>query len=355
MTAGNIGVVWDPVFLAHNTDAGHPEHPRRLKSLYRRLETPSLKRRFTTVVPPAATEDEILLVHSPAYLAQVKTTAASKRSALSGDTLTCHRTYGVAARAVGGTLEAVRQVVAGALDNALVLARPPGHHAERTRAMGFCIFNNVAIGCRMARQILGLERVMVVDWDIHHGNGTQHLFERDPSVFFFSSHQFPHYPGTGHLTEAGLGPGEGTTMNVPLPRGCGDGEFTAIYQRLLPPVAAAFQPELILVSAGFDIHAADPLGGMRVTPAGFAGLTRLLLEVSRLSGARGVVFCLEGGYAADALTDSVLAMIAELTGQTVTDVDALAATAHPGRLNGILGRCVHTHGRFWKALEPNSS
>jgi acetoin utilization deacetylase AcuC-like enzyme len=174
--------------------------------------------------------------------------------------------------AVGGTLEAVRQVTAGSLSHAAGLARPPGHHAERNRAMGYCIFNNVAIGSMAARTALGLARVMVVDWDLHHGNGTQHIFERDPSVFFFSSHQFPHYPGTGHLTETGLGPGEGTTMNVPLIRGCGDGEFAALYQGLLPLVARAFKPELILVSAGFDIHADDPLGGMKVTPAGFAGL-----------------------------------------------------------------------------------
>jgi acetoin utilization deacetylase AcuC-like enzyme len=212
--------------------------------------------------------------------------------------------------------------------------------------MGYCIFNNVAIGAMAARKNLGLARVMVVDWDLHHGNGTQHIFERDPSVFFFSSHQFPHYPGTGHFTETGLGPGEGTTMNVPLGRGCGDGEFAAIYQRLLGPAVRSFKPQLILVSAGFDIHAADPLGGMKVTPAGFAGLTRLILDLARQACAGRVVFCLEGGYHADALADSALAMIDELTGRTSTNVDAMAAKADPGRLNTILARCIHTHQRF---------
>ncbi len=345
------GVVWDPVYLEHVTDDGHPDHPRRLKPLYRRLQDPLVKIRFTTIVPPAATDEEILLVHSPSYLKQVKATATFPASALSADTLTCDRSFPVAAKAVGGTIEAIRQVLAGTLSHALVLARPPGHHAERTRAMGYCIFNNVAIGCMAARTAMGLARVMVVDWDLHHGNGTQHIFERDPSVFFFSSHQFPHYPGTGHFTETGRGPGEGTTMNVPMSRGCGDGEFAALYQRLLTPVVRAFEPQLILVSAGFDIHAADPLGGMKVTPAGFAGLTRLILDVARQTCAGRVVFCLEGGYNADALADSALAMIDELTGRTSTDVDAMAASADPGRLNPIVDRCIHTHRWFWKELD----
>jgi acetoin utilization deacetylase AcuC-like enzyme len=340
------GVVWDPVYLEHVTDAGHPDHPRRLEPLYRRLAVPSDRGRFATIVPPPATDAEILLVHSPSYLQQVKATATLAASALSADTLTCNRSYAVAAMAAGGTIEAIRQVVDRTLSQAFVLARPPGHHAERTRAMGYCIFNNVAIGAMAARKNLGLARVMVVDWDLHHGNGTQHIFERDPSVFFFSSHQFPHYPGTGHFTETGLGPGEGTTMNVPLGRGCGDGEFAAIYQRLLGPAVRSFKPQLILVSAGFDIHAADPLGGMKVTPAGFAGLTRLILDLARQACAGRVVFCLEGGYHADALADSALAMIDELTGRTSTNVDAMAAKADPGRLNTILARCIHTHQRF---------
>ena len=351
----DTGVVWDSAYLEHVTDDGHPDHPRRLKDLYRRLQDPSVNRRFTTIHPPVATDEEILLVHSPAYLKKVKATATIESASLSADTLTCDRSYQVAAMAVGGTLEAIRQVIAGNLSHAVVFARPPGHHAERNRAMGYCIFNNVAIGAMAARTALGLARVMVVDWDLHHGNGTQHIFERDPSVFFFSSHQFPHYPGTGHLTETGLGSGEGTTMNVPLIRGCGDGEFAALYQRLLPLVAHAFKPDLILVSAGFDIHANDPLGGMKVTPAGFAGLTRLLLDVARQICGGRVVFCLEGGYHANALADSAMSMIDELTGRTTTDVDAMAASADPGRLNPIVDRCVHTHRRFWKELDGQLS
>lgn len=345
MTA--TGVVWDSAYLEHVTDEGHPDHPRRLKPIYRKLKELAVRNQFVSIVPSEATEEEILLVHSPAYLAKVRATAGQAASALSADTLTCDRSWQIARLAVGGTIGAIRQVIDGELVNALVLARPPGHHAERTRAMGYCIFNNVAIGAMAARRFMGVDRVMVVDWDLHHGNGTQHIFERDPAVFFFSSHQFPHYPGTGHRSETGLGPGEGTTMNVPLAKGCGDAEFTAIYRRLLVPVARAFRPQLVLVSAGFDIHTDDPLGGMRVTPAGFAGLTRVLLDIAREVCDGRVVFCLEGGYNADALADSALAIIDELTGQTVTDSAAMAAGADAGRLNAILEGCLHIHGRFW--------
>jgi acetoin utilization deacetylase AcuC-like enzyme len=344
------GVVWDPVYLAHVTDEGHPDHPRRLEPLFRQLPDMTATGRFTAIAPLAASDDDILLVHSPAYLAQVKATASHPMASLSADTLTCDCSCKVATLAAGGTIEAIRQVIAGKLAHALVLCRPPGHHAERSRAMGYCIFNNVAIGSQFARTAMGLKRVMIVDWDLHHGNGTQHIFERDPTVFFFSSHQFPHYPGTGHFTETGLGPGEGTTMNVPLNRGCADAEFAAIYQSLLVPVVRAFKPQLIVVSAGFDIHAQDPLGGMQVTPVGFAGLTRLILDAAQETCGGRVVFCLEGGYDGDALAESVLAVIGELTGRTTTDVAALAARARAGHITTTLERCRHTHGRFWDAL-----
>ena len=344
------GVVWDPVYLEHVTDDGHPDHPRRLQRLYDCLQTPPASGRFITVAPEPSSDQEILLVHSPAYFKKVRATSGKGAASLSADTLTCDRSFHVAMMAAGGVIKAIRKVLDGSLANALVLCRPPGHHAERTRAMGYCIFNNVAIGAMVARKIMGLARVMVVDWDLHHGNGTQHVFERDPTVFFFSSHQFPHYPGTGHPTETGLGPGEGTTMNVPLMRGCGDGEFIAIYQALLMPVVRAFRPELVLVSAGFDIHAADPLGAMKVSPRGFAGLTRLMLDLARQSCRGRVVFCLEGGYDAGAMAEGAMAMIDELSGQTTTDVNALASTADADRVETIIHRCTHVHGRFWTEL-----
>lgn len=344
------GVVWDPVYLEHVTDEGHPDHPRRLRRLYDCLQALPPDSGFTVLRPSPASDQDILLVHSKAYLKQVKATVGKGGAALSADTLTCDRSFHVAAMAAGGVIKAMGKVLDGALANALVLCRPPGHHAERTRAMGFCIFNNISIGAMAARKIMGLARVMVVDWDLHHGNGTQHIFERDPSVFFFSSHQFPHYPNTGHPTETGLGPGEGTTMNVPLTKGCGDGDFMAIYRRLLVPVARAFKPELILVSAGLDIHKDDPLGAMNVTPKGFAGLTRLMLDLAAEICHGRVVFCLEGGYEADAMKSGMMAMIDELTGRTTTDVNALARAADANRTATIIRRCAHVHGRFWAEL-----
>ena len=342
-----LGIVWDPVYLDHHTDAGHPDQPGRLKLLYDRLAERVSLDQFVTIAPPPAGDVAILRVHSSAYLAQVKATAEKSAGALSADTLTCEHSFRVADRAAGGAIEAVRQVVAGRLDHALVLARPPGHHAERSRAMGYCIFNNVAIAAMAARAELGLARVMIVDWDLHHGNGTQHIFERDPHIFFFSSHQYPCYPGTGHFSETGLGPGEGTTMNVPLKRGFGDAEFLALYREILVPAAREFEPELIVVSAGFDIHTDDPLGGMRVTPAGFAGLGRLMMQIAGEVCRGRVVFCLEGGYDSGALCVSILSMIDELTDGTVTDVVALAAGADMARVRGVSRRCRHIHGRFW--------
>ena len=345
------GVVWDAIYLEHVTDEGHPEHPRRLHRLYDCLQMPPTSSRFITVEPEPAGDPEILLVHSPAYLKKVKATVGKGAAALSADTFTCDRSFHVAAMAVGGVIKAIAKVLDGSLTHALVLCRPPGHHAERSRAMGYCIFNNIAIGAMAARKVMGLERVMVVDWDLHHGNGTQHIFERDPTVFFFSSHQFPHYPGTGHATETGLGAGEGATMNVPLLKGCGDGDFLTIYQRLLVPVALAFKPELLLVSVGLDIHADDPLGAMKVSPVGFAGLTRLMLDLARQTCAGRVVFCLEGGYAPVAVADGVLAMIDELAGLTTTDINTLAKGADMNRVEPIINRCTHVHGRFWEELK----
>jgi acetoin utilization deacetylase AcuC-like enzyme len=252
--------------------------------------------------------------------------------------------------AVGGTLQAIGEVWKGRLSNALALVRPPGHHAETARAMGFCLFNNVAIGAAAARQTLGARRVLIVDWDVHHGNGTQHAFERDPHVLFFSSHQHPGYPGTGLYTETGLGAGEGYTVNLPLAKGYGDGEFAALYQRLLKPLALAFDPDLILVSAGFDIHAKDPLGRMRVTATGFAALTRILMDIAARCCGGKLVLVLEGGYRRTALNESIRSVLGELTDQTQTDYQALARRADTRKVDYVFHRCAMVHQKFWSGL-----
>ena len=267
-------IVRDHRFLDHRTGRDHPETPRRIEAIYNMLDQPGMAGRFATIVPRLAEKAEILLVHSPAYLDKVAATATRECTALSPDTITSSGSYETARLAVGGLLQAATKVGSGCYSNAFALVRPPGHHAEVNRAMGYCLFNNAAVAAVYARKILGMARVLIIDWDVHHGNGTQHIFEKDNTVLFFSMHQYPHFPGTGSFTETGLGTGEGFTVNLPLARGYGDSEYTAILHALLPPLAAEFKPDIIIVSAGFDPHETDPLGNMRLSPAGFAALTK---------------------------------------------------------------------------------
>jgi acetoin utilization deacetylase AcuC-like enzyme len=241
-------------------------------------------------------------------------------------------------------------VHSGKLDNAFALVRPPGHHAERAQAMGFCLFNNAAIAARYAQEHLKLSRIMVVDWDLHHGNGTQHSFEEDASILYFSTHQYPYYPGTGSLTEVGRGKGEGYTVNVPLSMGYGDGEYVGIFERILRPVTLEFNPEIILVSAGFDIYMEDPLGGMNVTPDGFAGLTRSIMQMANECCAGKVVITLEGGYDLQGLRDSVKAVLKELAGLSETDMRVLLNKADQRALDHVTKQVIDVQRRYWKSF-----
>lgn len=245
--------------------------------------------------------------------------------------------------AAGAAIEAVTAVMQGAADNAFALVRPPGHHAEVDRAMGFCVFANVAIAAEHARQTLGAQRVLVVDWDVHHGNGTQHVFEARDDVLVFSAHQWPHYPGTGGQHEQGRGAGTGYTINAPLPAGLGDGDYASIFREVLRPVAESFRPDLVLVSAGFDAHRDDPLGGMAVTADGFAGLCGVVREIAGLSAGGKLVLVLEGGYDLAGLADSVHACVEVLAGAT-PPVAAAASAAGEAALRQTLA----TQRRHWR-------
>ena len=216
--------------------------------------------------------------------------------------------------------------------------------------MGFCLFNNVALAAEFARKNLGMERVLIIDWDVHHGNGTQHLFERDPAVLFFSIHQYPHFPGTGFFTEAGIGPGEGYTVNLPIPRGYGDGEYVAILSAILPPLAEEFRPDLILVSAGFDMHPEDPMGGMQVTSRGFSGMTRCIMELADQCCGGKLVLSLEGGYCIDAIGEVVKAVLMELAGLTCCHLPDMVDQARPKKVLYALKRSVNVQRQYWKAL-----
>jgi acetoin utilization deacetylase AcuC-like enzyme len=310
------GVVKDTRYLQHSAGFSHPESPERLTAIYEMLDNPLMHWKFTHIEPRVATHKEIETIHSPSYVEFIASTAGQSCVYLDPDTATSPETYEIAKLAVGGVCNAIDEVMEGKVDNAFAFVRPPGHHAEKDAAKGFCVFNNIAIGAMHAISKYNLKRILIIDWDLHHGNGTQHSFYNDPRVLYFSTHQYPYYPGTGALQEIGRGPGEGYTINVPLSEGAGDADFVKIFRKILQPVALEFKPELILLSAGFDTYFQDPLGGMRVKPEGFANLARILLNIAGACCQGRFVAVLEGGYHISGLTRSVKAVLEEMLDET---------------------------------------
>lgn len=304
-----IGIVRDSRYLEHKTGVHHIEVPRRLETIYSMIDTNGFKDTLTLIPPRFASLEEIEMVHTPDYIEKILDTAGEPLRYLDPDTVTSEATCQAAFLAAGGVLEAVRTVVTGELDTAFAFVRPPGHHAERNRQMGFCIFNNVALAAEYCRKQFGLKRILIVDWDVHHPNGTQHIFERSPEILLFSTHRFPFFPGTGAMNEIGFDRGAGYTINVPLPTQRDDSDFAEVYRKILLPVALEFQPELVLVSAGFDTHHDDPIGGMRLTENGYAYLTDLLLGLADTVCQGKIVFILEGGYDLGGLRKSIKAVL----------------------------------------------
>jgi len=313
-------VMQSEVFLEHDPGWGHPESPDRLRAVYQAVQEEREDFLFPEVVP--ADEEILSLVHTRAHIRRVAATAGKPYELLDPDTHTSPRSYEAAMLAAGAVVEGVRLVTNGEVDNVAALVRPPGHHAEKDRTSGFCLFNNVAVGARYGLERLGLQRVLIVDWDLHHGNGTQHAFYDTSSVLYFSTHQYPYFPGTGGLHETGEGEGEGFTVNVPLPGGQDDRAYARIMNSLLVPLARQYRPELIMVSAGYDIYGGDPLGTMSVTRDGFAYLTRVLVELAGELCAGRLVLALEGGYNLKGLADGVLATLKEMRGEEVLSRDA---------------------------------
>ena len=341
------GIVKGDIFLKHIPGNGCPDTPKRLTSLYSMLNDSDMQGNFVDVRPQKAEKEAVLLFHSPEYFAKIAETKGKKLIALTADTHACEDTFDAALYAAGGLLKSISRVAAKDLDNAFALIRPPGHHAEKSRAMGYCLFNHIALGAMFAQKILKLGRILIIDWDIHHGNGTQHAFERDPSVLFFSIHQAGLFPGTGTFTETGLGKGEGYTINLPIPKRYGDAEYTAIFERLLAPVAEQFAPELILVSAGFDTHKDDPMGSMLMTASGFAGMAASIKKIADKVCGGKMVYSLEGGYNCDALSEAVKAVLKEMAGITCCDVSAMAAKANKKKVDYVVRRCIDVHRHVW--------
>ena len=315
-------VVVDEVYLRHDPGSGHPESPRRIQALLQMLRSPGAPR-VKRLAPEPADPGEIALNHDRRYIERVAATARRDFYAFDPDTWTCSETYDAARSAVGGVRVLVDAIMAGEVRNGFALVRPPGHHAEYDRAMGFCFFNNVAVAARHLLRQHGLSRILIVDWDLHHGNGTQHSFERDSRVLYVSLHQYPHYPGTGRADEIGRESGEGYTVNIPLPPGCGDEVYLAAFHHLLEPIAAAYRPEFILVSAGFDAHRRDPLGGMELTERGYAAMTARLMTWADGWCSGRLALVLEGGYDRAALTASVDATLRVLNGEATPEVSKL--------------------------------
>lgn len=303
---GKTGLVYDPRYLEHDMGMGHPESPNRLRAIMQQLEQSGTLAQLTKIEPRMAEDEWITRVHTAAYLASLKQHApASGLVSLDPDTSMSPGSLTAAYLAAGGALAAVDAIMTKQVDHVFCAVRPPGHHAEASRAMGFCLLNNVAIAARYAQKKHGLSRVLIVDWDVHHGNGTQHSFEDDPSVLFFSTHQFPHYPGTGRESEHGRGAGESYTINVPMEAGEGDDEYRAIFHKVLVPAAEQFKPELVIISAGFDAHKDDPLASMGLTEAGYAELTGIVAGIAKKYAQGRILSSLEGGYNLTALAASV--------------------------------------------------
>lgn len=312
------GLVYDPIYLEHDT-GDHVENSRRLVDAMSYLKETGIKEKLTCLPPRPASLEELEMIHTPEYISYVKSKAEKGGGWLDPDTVMSPKSYEAALYAAGGVLAAVEAVMKGEVDNVFALVRPPGHHAIHDRAMGFCIFNNVAIAAKFALSKFNLNRVLIADFDVHHGNGTQDAFYADPKVLYFSTHQYPFYPGTGWMDETGTGGGEGTTVNFPMAAGWGDEEYLRAFNEVLVPVTRRFQPQLILVSAGFDAHWADHLAMMRVTITGFAQMAMILKELAAELCQGRLVFTLEGGYNLRVVTSSIKAIFDVLLGNSEID------------------------------------
>jgi len=308
-----VGLIYDPVYLEHDTGT-HVENTQRLVATMSHLEENHLKDKLVLLSPRAATIDELATVHAPEYISRIRSQAEGGGGWLDADTVMSPGSYNAAIYAAGGALTAVDTVMSRQVNSAFALVRPPGHHATCWQAMGFCLFNNVAIAAKYALANFDIKRILIVDFDVHHGNGTQDTFYTDPHVLYFSTHEYPFYPGTGSIDETGARDGEGFNVNVPLLAGWGDDEYQAVFEDILAPMAKRFEPQLILVSAGYDAHWADSLALMQVSISGFARLVEIIKTLADMLCQGRMVFTLEGGYHLEALSLSIAATLDILRG-----------------------------------------
>lgn len=306
------GFVYHSDFVKHDTGAGHPERPDRLIHLIKKIKESDISEKLIKLDFEPATRDSVQMVHPENYIDKVQNSCKEGLHYLDSDTIVCQNSYQVALLAVGGIIEACKKVCSGELTNAFCAVRPPGHHAEPLRSMGFCLFSNVAIAARWLQANTEAERVCIIDWDVHHGNGTQAVFWEDPSVLYISMHQHPLYPGTGLAEETGEGEGEGFTLNNPLPAGSNDDDYRRVFEGKVVPAVRKFQPDFLLISAGFDAHTSDPLASMNVTEVGFKMMTECVKNLASDLCENRLVSVLEGGYNLESLSASVYEHIESL-------------------------------------------
>ena len=340
-----VGLVYDPIFLEHNT-GDHVENSQRLIATVSLLQESQLMEKLTIIPPRAASMDELALIHSESHINRVQSYSASGGGWLDGDTFASPESFKVALYAVGGGLRGIDALMAKEVNHVFALVRPPGHHATRHHAMGFCLFNNIAIAAKYALDNYNLERILIADFDVHHGNGTEEIFYSDPRVLYFSTHQSPYYPGTGALGDEGSAEGRGMTVNVPLPAYCGDKEYQRVYKDLLMPIARQFKPQLILVSAGYDIHWADQLALMQVTVNGFGSIVSIIKELADELCDGKLLLSLEGGYHLKALPLGIRATI-EVLLDIPQSPDILGEPLReimPRNIDYIVGQVASRHG-----------
>jgi acetoin utilization deacetylase AcuC-like enzyme len=339
------GYVYDPIYLEHDL-RGHPENQQRLKTILQVLQEHHMLERLVPISAQPITPERLHWAHEPGYVEQVRRVAQRGGGNLDMDTYVRPASYDAALMAAGGLVEATRAVLDGEIDNAFALVRPPGHHALRNRGMGFCLFNNIAVAAHYALAERGLDRVLIVDFDVHHGNGTQDEFEADPAVMYISTHQYPYYPGTGYWNETGRGDGTGSIINIPLGGGVGDEGFARIFQEIIGPAAWRFQPQLLLVSAGYDAHWDDPLAYMQLSVGGYAAIGQALKDLAEELCAGRVIFTLEGGYHLQALAYSILNTFAVLLGDPDwQQVDPLGPSPSRERpVDDIIEQVRQAHG-----------
>lgn len=342
MQRASVQIFDDPRYRDHRAPPDHPERPERLDAVALALaEIPSPG---GTRPPRAATFDELRTVHDERMLKRLMATRGARDGQLDPDTYYVADSFDVACLAAGASIDLVCDALRGEVPRGFAAVRPPGHHAEADRAMGFCLLNNVAIATRIAQREHGRPRILIFDWDVHHGNGTQHVFEDDPDVLYISTHQFPFYPGTGHHREAGIGRGIGATLNVPLPGGCGDAEYVGVVQRIVTPAAIAFRPDLIVVSCGFDAHRDDPLASMELSLEGYRAMAMQMRALADSLCQGRIVHVLEGGYSLLGVHEGTRAVLESLVAPVASSLPSAPALEAGSTLRAVVERVVGVHG-----------